>query len=130
MANKEHLARLKEGVEAWSQWRAADPDIRPDLSGADFSRAYLSRAFLADADLSGTDFSSAYLGGANLADADLSVAFLAHAHLAHAHLDGAILTRAYLIGANLTGAHIGYTTFGNVDSVPITGDGRDRHKNA
>jgi uncharacterized protein YjbI with pentapeptide repeats len=110
MANKEHLARLKEGVEAWSQWRAADPDIRPDLSGADFSRAYLSRAFLADA--------------------DLSVAFLAHAHLAHAHLDGAILTRAYLIGANLTGAHIGYTTFGNVDSVPITGDGRDRHKNA
>jgi hypothetical protein len=34
MANEEHLARLKEGVEAWKQWREANRDIRPDLTGA------------------------------------------------------------------------------------------------
>jgi hypothetical protein len=32
MANEEHLARLKHGVDAWNQWRAANPDIVPDLS--------------------------------------------------------------------------------------------------
>jgi hypothetical protein len=34
MANKEHLARLKQGVKAWNQWREANIHIKPDLSGA------------------------------------------------------------------------------------------------
>ena len=32
MANEEHLARLKQGVEAWNQWRTAHSEIQPDLS--------------------------------------------------------------------------------------------------
>ena len=34
MANEEHLKMLGQGVEAWNQWRKANPDIRPGLSGA------------------------------------------------------------------------------------------------
>ena len=31
MVNEEHLARLKQGVAAWNQWRRANDDIRPNL---------------------------------------------------------------------------------------------------
>ncbi len=34
MYNSEHLAKLKEGVEAWKAWRRENPDLRPDLSEA------------------------------------------------------------------------------------------------
>jgi hypothetical protein len=34
MANDEHVAILKKGVEAWNVWRRGKPDICPDLSGA------------------------------------------------------------------------------------------------
>ena len=32
MANKEHLAILKQGVEVWNKWRKENPEIKPDLS--------------------------------------------------------------------------------------------------
>jgi hypothetical protein len=41
MANEEHLAQLKQGVEAWNQWRAVNHDIRVDLTGADLRGANL-----------------------------------------------------------------------------------------
>lgn len=34
MANAEHLAILKEGVEVWNDWRKKNPNIEPDLSEA------------------------------------------------------------------------------------------------
>jgi hypothetical protein len=46
MANEEHLRIIKRGVKAWNQWRKENPDIQPDLSGADLSEAYLSGAYL------------------------------------------------------------------------------------
>lgn len=33
MANKIHLNKLAEGVTAWNDWRAANPNIDVDLSG-------------------------------------------------------------------------------------------------
>jgi hypothetical protein len=36
MANQQHLAILKQGVEVWNQWRKEHPEIRPDLSEADW----------------------------------------------------------------------------------------------
>jgi hypothetical protein len=44
MANPEHIAQLKKGVEAWNAWREENRDIHPDISGADFSRANLGGA--------------------------------------------------------------------------------------
>lgn len=35
MANPEHVAILKSGVEEWNRWREENPGIRPDLEGAD-----------------------------------------------------------------------------------------------
>ena len=38
MANRKHLARLKQGVVPWNQWREAHPAIKAHLA-----RAYLLR---------------------------------------------------------------------------------------
>jgi TIR domain/Pentapeptide repeats (8 copies) len=145
MANEEHLARLKQGVEAWNQWRAANPGIRPDLSEAHLARenlreADLTGAHLYRANLTGADLTEAHLTGAGLAyanlyranltgadltKADLHNALLAYAHLTEANLSRANLTfaslsraslsRADLTYANLYRANIGWTTFADVD---------------
>ena len=47
MANKKHVALLKQGVEAWNQLRRENPNARSNLS-----RANLHKARLRDADLS------------------------------------------------------------------------------
>jgi uncharacterized protein YjbI with pentapeptide repeats len=53
MANEEHLARLREGVETWGQWRKSNPDIQPDLRHADLAGADLKYVDLRHADLTG-----------------------------------------------------------------------------
>jgi uncharacterized protein YjbI with pentapeptide repeats len=121
MANEEHLARLKQGVEAWNRWRKAHPDIRPELDGAIFSRAsrdrtyyttthitgeHLSGADLSKAYLSEADFTCADLSGADLTEADVSGAALSHADLFEARLIKACFPRANLSGANLTRADL------------------------
>lgn len=35
MANEEHLAIFRQGVEAWNKWRKENPKIKPDLAYAD-----------------------------------------------------------------------------------------------
>ena len=37
MAKKEHLVKLKQGVEVWNTWREEHPDVSPDLREADLS---------------------------------------------------------------------------------------------
>jgi uncharacterized protein YjbI with pentapeptide repeats len=58
MANDEHVAMLKKGVDAWNAWRDENPNIRPDLSEANIGGANLEGADLSDANLS-----TANLGG-------------------------------------------------------------------
>lgn len=41
MANPEHLAILKQGVEVWNQWRKDRPEIEPDLKGANLKNLNL-----------------------------------------------------------------------------------------
>ena len=41
--NPEHLAKLKEGIEAWNAWRSENPDIKPNLNGATLKNANLER---------------------------------------------------------------------------------------
>ena len=132
MANPEHLAILKEGVQAWNKWRAENAEDRPDLRGADLSGADLSEADLREVDLSEARLIEAILcfanlsganlylanlseailcfanlRGARLSGADLSEADLSEADLRGARLSGANLNRANLRGANLTGADLG-----------------------
>ena len=53
MANPEHLAILRRGVQVWDQWRTQDADKSADLAGGRFverrtGTANLSRANLGD----------------------------------------------------------------------------------
>jgi uncharacterized protein YjbI with pentapeptide repeats len=109
MANDEHVALLKQGVDPWNAWRAANPDIRPDLSGANLAgarlpEADLSRAHLDWANLSGATLHKANLSGAGLDWATLIKAELDGANLAEAYLAKAVLTEASLTNATLTEA--------------------------
>ena len=72
MANEEHIALLRQGVNVWNAWREKKPSIRPDLRGANLREANLTEALLTGADLRWANLSRADLSGANLSAADLS----------------------------------------------------------
>jgi hypothetical protein len=43
MANQEHLAILKKGVDVWNAWRKEHPEVLPDLSGAKLTSDQLQK---------------------------------------------------------------------------------------
>jgi uncharacterized protein YjbI with pentapeptide repeats len=106
MADKEHVALLKQGVNSWNEWRENNPEIRPDLSKANLSKANLSKANLSRAYLNDADLNDADLSDGNLTDAYLSDARLQDANLARASLSRAYLSEAYLMFANLSNADL------------------------
>jgi len=116
VANPEHVALIKQGVEAWTDWRRLHPADRIDLSGASLSNADLSTADFSGADLSHVDLSGADLSGVDLTSATLFRATLSGATLFDTDLTSANLTSATLSGAtlfdtNLTGADLIATNF-------------------
>jgi uncharacterized protein YjbI with pentapeptide repeats len=120
MANEEHVALLKQGVAAWNAWRDKNPNIRPDLSGANLIEANLIEANLIEANLIeanliGANLGGAHLGGANLLGADLDGADLDGANLSTANLSGAHLLGADLGGADLRGASLGGADLGGAN---------------
>ncbi len=131
MADPEHLERLRQGVGTWNKWRQEQPQISPDLwgadlSGADLSRADLTWAILSKADLQGASLAGANLdeadlGGASLRGADLHGATLSEADLSDANLFRADLNYANLTGANLSQAGFGYTVLGAIDLSQVRG---------
>jgi uncharacterized protein YjbI with pentapeptide repeats len=107
VANPEHLARLKEGVIVWNEWRTSNQDVEIDLSESDLSGwclngAYLSNANLNAANLSGAQLQRAKLKRADLQNSNLSNADLNNANLSLANLQGATLTAANLRDAALS----------------------------
>ncbi|HPO09146.1 MAG TPA: pentapeptide repeat-containing protein, partial [bacterium] len=116
MANPNHLAILHEGVDPWNAWRQENPEIIPDLAGANLARKNLNGIDLSGANLAGASFSRAYLREAkleetNLCDADLreinlSDALMDRADLSRANLTGADLFRVHLCRASLSGANL------------------------
>jgi hypothetical protein len=106
MANPEHLAILKQGVDGWNQWRNQNRHIIPDLSGADLSEAFLSGVDLIAAILVRANLYKALLKGANLSEADFSNANLMYANLCQANLSGADLIKAGLTMAELCEANL------------------------
>jgi uncharacterized protein YjbI with pentapeptide repeats len=130
MADEEHVALLKQGVEGWNKWREENPNVLPtlswaklsgadlagaNLSGANLSEADLFKANLSKANLSKADLSLAKLSGANLSEADLSRAVLSGADLSRAVLSGANLSEATLYAANLFGANFSKANFSKAD---------------
>lgn len=135
MANRQHLNTLKQGVDAWNQWRKENPDIQPDLreaalASANLSKANLSSANLDEANLRSADLHEANLSGANLKEANLSAANLSKADLGFADFTFADLSKADLsaarlwkadltaakcTGANLTTANLSIATLRETD---------------
>lgn len=77
-----------------------------DLSGADFTHAFLKKTDLSYHDLSGANFKNADFREANISyvnfrNADLSYADFTGANLTNTSLEGAILTGANFSGTNL-----------------------------
>jgi hypothetical protein len=106
MANREHLAKLKEGVKAWNRWRVKHAQIIPSLSGARLTKANLAHINLRKADLEGAIFAEADLSHANLADANLYKANFWRANLTSANLRRSCITCTQLSGTNLTRADL------------------------
>ncbi|MEA5537151.1 pentapeptide repeat-containing protein [Crocosphaera sp. XPORK-15E] len=131
MANPQHFSLLTSHLEAWNQWRKQNPDLIPDLQGANLSNHNLRGANLINANLEkaifyGADLSCALLTKANLRhsdftsaiclegifdEADLSYSYLtqadfSQAFLRKANLYGVYLIEAYLIDANLKNANL------------------------
>lgn len=106
MANEEQLSILKQGVRDWNSWRRKNPEIRIDLSSADFTRADLHDADLRGAILRVASLYHADLRGADLSGADLTSANLGSASLTEADLGGANLTLASSRSADFTGADL------------------------
>ena len=110
MANEEHLARLKQGVIAWNQWRVEHPEITPDLRQTDLHEAQLQGMNFHETEFQGANLRFADLRWSDLRGADLSErvdlygADLRTADLRDADLRGANLRQANLHLANLRGA--------------------------
>jgi uncharacterized protein YjbI with pentapeptide repeats len=126
MANPEHVARLREGVNVWNRWRKENALVRPDLSGEDLHDTNLRGMDLSAVDLSSranlrhTDLSWANLHSANLRQADLSwanlhFAKLCHADLRQANFGSAILWEVDFSGSDLTNVIVGSTILANVE---------------
>jgi uncharacterized protein YjbI with pentapeptide repeats len=112
MANDEHLAKWKEGIPAWNQWREQDRSLIPELSEAELAGANLSKANLRRARLINAELEGANLSGADLEDSNLNGANLRSADLRGAELDSAEISSSYLRPVDLTGADFGGSTFG------------------
>ena len=106
----EYEAALALVLAEHARWREDKyTGRRLDLSGAnlsraDLSKANLSNAYLAKANLTKANLSNAYLTEANLWRANLSKAYLSEANLSWANLFEANLSRANLTSANLSEA--------------------------
>ena len=131
VADEEALAILKQGSEAWNEWRKAnlseanlEPEGGPQRGGPQRGepqrgepqrggpqqggpqRGGPPRGGPRQADLNWADLREANLSGADLSGANLSGANLIRADLSGANLSGANLRGANLSGANLSGANL------------------------
>lgn len=90
MADTEHLAILKEGVETWNRWRASTNYGDADLSGADLSGMKLNEIEFLRTKLRGAILTRTQLERAHLKEADLTGATLDRTNLKHVNAREAI----------------------------------------
>ena len=97
MANPQHLAWLKEGVEQWNGRRQSQP-FDPDLSSEDISKA------LGGHEREDIREISVHLGNVNLSGANLSNSTLRDTDLTGAKFYNSNLTNTKLTGSHFIGA--------------------------
>jgi uncharacterized protein YjbI with pentapeptide repeats len=54
MADQQHVALLKQGVDVWNRWKQEHQQIQPDFTGAHLTGADLQGADLTGANLTNT----------------------------------------------------------------------------
>ena len=101
MPIEEQLNKIKQGVDAWNQWREENPEIVPDLSQADIRGSQLQKINLSNTDLKEAKLQYSNLTGATLEKADLSKAKLLETSLQSANLKNTNLSGAGLLESNL-----------------------------
>lgn len=146
--NDEHLAKLREGVTAWNEWRKTNPYVQPDLEDADLRGLSLRGARLhwtnlLNTSMDGVDASEAMfyqsnLGAARLRGANLSSikgdftqfsavsmdrAVLREAELNHCGFTGAEMVRVDLRRANVFGSVFRGTDLTNADFTDCVFEG-------
>jgi hypothetical protein len=126
MANPDHLAILKQGVDAWNQWRVESPEIVPDLSDANLKEAKLSGINLKEANLVRANLAGANLERPELTVFDMIASNLKGTKLIGTDLEGANLMAATLEGAKLVGTNLVATNLfganlkgGNLESAHL-----------
>jgi hypothetical protein len=123
MADRNHVNILRQGIEAWNVWRAQNPLVRPDLSGANLSNRDLSQVNFSGALLVGVNLSKTNLHLANFGPAvfEESLAMWRSTRLESANLEGSDLTQAYFVASffktKLSGALCRHTRFVDVDNI-------------
>lgn len=115
MPNEEHLNILRKGVSVWNDWRRVNPQIKPDLSGADLHGIPLSapsnlRISDFEDSISDYDFCLSESSRMNASGIDLRLANLRDTNLEEADLRGQYLKCTKLDGSNLKNARLEYAT--------------------
>lgn len=120
MANPEHEAILRQGVEVWNKWRKDNHEIVPDLSGLSLGKSLypevnLSHANLYRVSFAGTLLINADFSFANLEQATLFSLSLQDINFSHANFNLSRLTNLNFSGANLRGAQFRRTFFHEIN---------------
>jgi hypothetical protein len=132
VANQYHVSLLREGTDAWNQWRGQAPEIQPDLQGAELSGIDLRDANLSEVNLTKALLREAHLQGATFWQATLKECNLHRANLSRAHFYQADLRQTNLSECTLDQANFGEafldgTNFANVDLSTVRGLATTRH---
>jgi hypothetical protein len=111
MSQIDYHSILKQGVDAWNQWRRDNPAVLPNLRGASFSYQNLVGVNLNSANLDHASFMDSILDGANLGHTNLFAAHFMRASLVGANIQDANLSFSQLQGANLQASRLWGTNF-------------------
>jgi uncharacterized protein YjbI with pentapeptide repeats len=115
MANEQHLSIIKDGIATWNRWRSENPEVRPDLSGANLMHMNMEGANLYRANLCEAVLTHSKAANAIFASADLRG--LTAVNVCFQNADFTYCSMGTQVGArtNLTGSDLRYTIFDNAD---------------
>ena len=111
MANPEHVAKLKEGVEAWNDWRLFNEIEKPDLTELDFDEIRNEQECKLEivdgkisfefAELQGVDFSRSVINDVSFYRSELQESTFNNVMISECSFDGAHLDRARFKDVNM-----------------------------